>query len=71
VSDRLIDAAAVAERLGVPTSWVREQTRSGAIPHLKLGRYIRFDLDDVDRWLESCMQPGRSVTFRGVRGSRV
>jgi excisionase family DNA binding protein len=66
VTERLVDAAAVAERLGVPTSWVREQVRAGAIPHLRLGRYVRFDLDDVDRWLEGSKQPGRTATFRRV-----
>ena len=29
----------VAEPLSVPTSWVRESTRSGAIPHVELGRH--------------------------------
>jgi excisionase family DNA binding protein len=66
MSDQLVDAAAVAELLGVPTSWVREQVRAGAIPHVRLGRYVRFDLEDVHRWLGECKQPGRSVTFRRI-----
>ena len=68
MSDRLVDAQAVANRLGVPVSWVREQTRSGAIPHLRLGRYVRFDLEDVDEWLQTQRagqwrkyQPGRAL----------
>jgi excisionase family DNA binding protein len=69
VSERLVDAHFVAERLGVPTSWVRESTRSGAMPHVRLGRYVRFDLADVDRWLEECKQPGRPVAFRSMRPS--
>jgi excisionase family DNA binding protein len=64
VSGRLVDAAAVAERLGVPKSWVFESARSGAIPHVRLGRYVRFDLDDVDRWLEQCKTSGRPIAFR-------
>jgi excisionase family DNA binding protein len=67
MSDRLVDAQVVADRLAVPVSWVREQTRSGAIPHLRLGRYVRFDLDDVDAWLAGCKQAGRPVTLRQVR----
>jgi hypothetical protein len=31
VSDRLLDAKAIAERLGVPASWVRESARSGGV----------------------------------------
>jgi excisionase family DNA binding protein len=67
VSDRLLDAKAVADRLGVPESWVRESARSGAIPHVRLGRYVRFDLADVERWLEECKQPGRAITLRQRR----
>jgi excisionase family DNA binding protein len=64
MSERLLDAKAIAERLGVPESWVREAARSGAIPHVRLGRYVRFDLGDVKAWLEKCKQPGRAITFR-------
>ena len=64
MSERLLDAKAIAERLGVPESWVRESARSGAIPHVRLGRYVRFDLDDVERWIEDCKRPGRSITLR-------
>ena len=64
MSERLLDAKAIAERLGVPESWVRESARSGAIPHVRLGRYVRFDLADVERWLEECKQPGRPITLR-------
>ncbi len=63
---RLVDAHAVADRLGVPVSWVRDQTRSGAMPCVELGRYRRYDLDDVDRWLAECKRPGRPVAFRSV-----
>ena len=38
---RLLDAVEVAELLHVPISWVRESTRSGAIPHVQLGRQAR------------------------------
>jgi hypothetical protein len=42
----LIDASELAMRWCVPESWIREQTRSrcaDAIPHLRLGRYVRFE----------------------------
>ena len=67
MSERLLDARAVAERLGVPESWVRESARSGAMPCVRLGRYVRFDLADVERWLEECKQPGRAITLRKRR----
>jgi excisionase family DNA binding protein len=67
VTAPLVDAGAVADRLGVPKGWVLEQARSNAIPHVRLGRYVRFDLDDVGRWVEGCKQPGRPVAFRTHR----
>jgi excisionase family DNA binding protein len=67
MSDRLLDAREVAEWLGVPVSWVRESTRSGAMPCVELGRYRRYVRDDVEAWLESCKQPGRAVVIRGSR----
>ena len=42
----VIDAPELARRLCVPTSWIREQTRSRSadpIPHLDMGRYVRFE----------------------------
>ena len=32
----------------MPVSWVRESTRSGAIPHVRLGRYVGFVQVDVE-----------------------
>jgi excisionase family DNA binding protein len=66
VSDRLVDAQAVADRLGVPKSWVLESARRDAIPTVQLGRYVRFDLGGVDAWLADCKLPGRPVSFRSV-----
>ena len=62
--DRLLTAPEVAEMLNVPTSWVRESTRSGAMPVVELGRYRRYRRDDVLAWLEGCSKRGRPVSFR-------
>jgi excisionase family DNA binding protein len=69
VSDRLLTADEVAELLAVPVSWVRESTRSGAIPHVELGRYRRYRLADVEAWLEECKRPGRTITLRRNGGA--
>ena len=52
MADRLLDARRVAERLNVPVSWVREQTRAGRMPQLARGRYKRYDWPAVVEWLE-------------------
>ena len=43
----LLTPEEVADRLKVPLSWVYEQSRQGNIPTHRLGRYIRFDLNEV------------------------
>jgi len=52
----LIDADSLAEKLSIPVSWVYEQSRQGAIPTHRVGKYIRFDLNEV---LESQKQNHR------------
>jgi excisionase family DNA binding protein len=66
--DRLLDAKEVAELLNVPTTWVREHTRSGAIPHVPLGRYVRYDRGEVLAWVES-VKEGGGPRFRRHRPS--
>lgn len=43
----LLTAAELAERLKVPVSWVYEQSRQGKIPTHRMGRYLRFRLQEV------------------------
>jgi len=49
--DRLLTASDVAELLAVPERWVREHTRGGLIPHVRLGRYVRYRHDAVVGWI--------------------
>ena len=48
----LLTADEVAELLGVPKSWVYEQSRCGRIPTVTLGRYRRYRLEAIEAWLE-------------------
>jgi len=43
----LLTSEQLAKKLIVPLSWVYEQSRLGKIPTHKLGRYIRFNLQEV------------------------
>jgi excisionase family DNA binding protein len=45
-------AAQVAEMLAVPTGWVYEQSRQGAIPCVELGRYRRFRRETIEQYIE-------------------
>src|SRR5918912_4505959 len=52
MSTRLLTAAEVASMLGVPKSWVYEQSRRGLIPTVALGRYRRFREEAIARMIE-------------------
>ena len=69
MTDRLLTADEVAELLAVPVSWVRESTRTGAMPCVELGRYRRYRASEVEKWLEECSRPGRPVALRTAGGS--
>ena len=46
----LIDAGAAGELLKVPKTWVLQEARAGRIPHVRLGRYVRFEADELRVW---------------------
>jgi excisionase family DNA binding protein len=54
----LLRAGELAERLGVPESWVRTEERAGRIPSVRLGKYVRFKLSDVERTLAERSRQG-------------
>ncbi len=56
--ERLLNAKEVASFLQVPERWVREHTRSGRIPSVRLGRYRRYRLDAVLAWVEAQEESG-------------
>jgi excisionase family DNA binding protein len=47
----LLSAPDLAKLFGVPESWVREQARMGNLPSIKLGHYVRFKIEEVQRFL--------------------
>jgi excisionase family DNA binding protein len=53
VSAPLLDADGAGALLNVPASWVLAQARAGRIPHVKLGRYVRFDAEKLREWCEA------------------
>jgi excisionase family DNA binding protein len=65
--DRLLTAPEAAALLSVPESWVREQARLGLVPHIRLGRYVRFRRSAVLAWLESHEVGGGTRTRRRNR----
>lgn len=44
------DVDETATFLKVPRSWVYSRTRRNAIPCVRVGKYLRFDLAEIDMW---------------------
>ena len=68
-----IDEAAL--RLRVKVSWLYERTRTNEVPHLKLGKYLRFDEDELQAWAAQFRRDGRGrrssrLASRSVEGPR-
>ena len=59
LSEPLLTAEDAAALLRVRTSWVYEATRTGRLPHLKVGRHLRFLRSDLEAWLREQREPGR------------
>lgn len=49
----LLTAAEAAALLSVPKSWVLAEARVNRIPHVKIGRYVRFRRDSLIAWVDA------------------
>jgi len=66
----LIGPQTLADRLGVPVSWVYLKCRAREMPHLKFGHYLRFDVDELERWVDQHrrdVKPGTTAQTRSLR----
>jgi excisionase family DNA binding protein len=43
-------AEEVGDFLCVCTTWVYAEARAGRIPHVRIGRYVRFRRESVEEW---------------------
>jgi excisionase family DNA binding protein len=59
LDERLMTPTEAAELLSVRTSWVYEACRDGRLPHIRVGRHIRFTRPDLARWLDAQRVGGR------------
>lgn len=70
MSYEVIDSPELAKRWGLPESWIRDRVRSrapDAIPHVKVGRYIRFEWGspDLESWWAAHRRQGGSNSRNG------
>ncbi len=48
----LFDVAGTAARLGVTVRFVRRLVAEERIPYIKVGKFIRFDPAEIERWID-------------------
>jgi excisionase family DNA binding protein len=48
----LLDAGQAAALLNVPPSWLLAQARAARVPHVRLGRYVRFHREELLAWAQ-------------------
>ena len=41
-----------AEILGVPETWLASAARTGLVPSVRVGHYVRFDMRDLEAFVE-------------------
>ena len=48
---RLLDITQLSEAINVNKKTIYDWTHKKQIPHIKMGRLLRFDLDDIEKWI--------------------
>jgi hypothetical protein len=51
--DGLLDSEGAGRLLAVPPSWLLAEARAERVPHIRLGRRVRFDRADLLAWAAS------------------
>ncbi len=52
----LLDATEAGRLLSVPASWMLAEARANRIPHVRLGRYVRFSAEELEEWWRARMR---------------
>ena len=69
-SGALVDASEAGRLLAVPASWVLAEARADRIPHVRLGRYVRFSAAELEDWWQGRTRGPSRARRRDVRVSR-
>ncbi len=48
---KLLNIKEVSEKLGVSKNTVYDWCAYGRIPHIKVGKFLRFNIEDINNWL--------------------
>jgi excisionase family DNA binding protein len=67
VTGRLLTADDVAELLGVGKDWLYAEVRANRIPHVRLGRSVRFRAESIEQWIRE-LERGATMNGDTKRG---
>ena len=57
---KLLNVQEVAKLIGVRPSTIYQWTHQEYIPHIKIGKLVRFKDTDIEKWLNSLKTVGRN-----------
>jgi excisionase family DNA binding protein len=66
MDDKYFTPSGLAEYLGVQLSTIYNWTHIKYIPHVKIGKLLRFRKDSIDEWLQRQERKGRSRIKRSA-----
>ena len=52
MDEAFISPKQLAEKTGLPRSWIYSAAERGTIPHRKIGKYVLFVPSEIRLWLE-------------------
>lgn len=52
MNKRLINIAELSQMIGVSVNTLYSWVSQKKIPYVKMGRLTKFDLNDIDKWIE-------------------
>jgi excisionase family DNA binding protein len=56
-----VDVKTIANKLRLSTATIYEWAEEGYIPHTRVGRLLRFDEEEILKWLKKRAHPGRTT----------
>ena len=66
----LITIEKLSTYLNIKVKTIYARVEAGEIPHYRIGRLIRFRLDEIDAWLEGCRKKNQQAPEQHKAGSR-
>lgn len=49
---KLMNITQLSEVINVKKKTIYDWTHKGLIPYIKIGRLVRFDINDIEKWLK-------------------